>query len=155
MHKVSLIIASAALCWQVAASANDKQSDVERQTRFGPVVGIDDSAASGTYAWKGVPFAKAPVGDAALEGAGRPDSWKQAARRHSSSATPACSTGASTARRQQPLRPDHRHHAEPGRRQRRLPVPEHLDSGRHGTADPRGHDDRHDRATMTTRRRRR
>ena len=33
---------------------------------------------------------------------------------HSSSATPACSTAASTAPAQQPLRRDHRHHAEPG-----------------------------------------
>ena len=35
----------------------------QRQTAFGLVVGTDNSAASGTYAWKGVPYAKAPMGD--------------------------------------------------------------------------------------------
>ena len=35
----------------------------QRQTAFGTVVGTDNSATSGTYAWKGVPFAAAPVGD--------------------------------------------------------------------------------------------
>ena len=35
----------------------------QRQTVFGTVVGTDNSATSGTYAWKGVPFAAAPVGD--------------------------------------------------------------------------------------------
>jgi Carboxylesterase family len=37
------------------------QSPAERRTEFGIVVGTDDSATSGTYAWKGVPFAKPPV----------------------------------------------------------------------------------------------
>jgi hypothetical protein len=35
----------------------------QRQTTLGPVFGSDYSATSGTYAWKGIPFAKAPVGD--------------------------------------------------------------------------------------------
>jgi len=35
----------------------------ERTTSLGVVVGNDDSAKNGTYAWKGVPFAKPPVGD--------------------------------------------------------------------------------------------
>ena len=34
-------------------------------------------------------------------------------------------------RRQQPLRRDHRHHAQPGGRQRGLPLPQHLAPGRH------------------------
>jgi len=34
-----------------------------RTTSLGEVVGNDDSATSGTYAWKGIPFAKAPVGE--------------------------------------------------------------------------------------------
>jgi len=36
---------------------------MERPTTFGTVVGADDSAASGTFAWKGIPFAAPPVGD--------------------------------------------------------------------------------------------
>jgi carboxylesterase type B len=35
----------------------------QRQTAFGTVVGTDNSGTSGTYAWKGVPFAKPPVAD--------------------------------------------------------------------------------------------
>jgi para-nitrobenzyl esterase len=77
MHKVSLIIASAALCWQVVASAHDKQSDLERQTRFGKVVGVDDSTRSGTYAWKGIPFAKAPTGELRWRAPVDPDRWKK------------------------------------------------------------------------------
>jgi para-nitrobenzyl esterase len=77
MHKVSLMIASVALCWQIAASADDKQSDVERQTRFGKVVGIDDSRRSGTYAWKGIPFAKAPTGELRWKAPVDPDRWKK------------------------------------------------------------------------------
>ena len=36
---------------------------LQRTTTSGPVVGHDDSAANGTWAWKGVPYASAPVGD--------------------------------------------------------------------------------------------
>lgn len=35
----------------------------QRQTTLGMVVGSDHSATSGTYSWKGIPYAKAPVGD--------------------------------------------------------------------------------------------
>ncbi|HVQ06394.1 MAG TPA: tannase/feruloyl esterase family alpha/beta hydrolase [Burkholderiaceae bacterium] len=35
----------------------------QRQTAYGTVVGTDLSATSGTYAWKGVPYAKAPAGE--------------------------------------------------------------------------------------------
>ena len=34
-----------------------------RGTTYGWIQGNDDSAATGTYSWKGIPFAKAPVGD--------------------------------------------------------------------------------------------
>lgn len=33
-----------------------------RTTRYGEVEGVNDSARSGTYFWKGIPFAQAPVG---------------------------------------------------------------------------------------------
>lgn len=35
---------------------------LERATAFGPVVGTDEAAATGTYSWKGIPYAGAPVG---------------------------------------------------------------------------------------------
>ncbi|HYM24207.1 MAG TPA: carboxylesterase family protein [Vicinamibacterales bacterium] len=43
--------------------ASSARPPTERQTAFGAVIGIDNSATSKTYAWKGVPFAKPPVGD--------------------------------------------------------------------------------------------
>jgi len=75
MHKISLLIACAVFTWQTAA-AQGIQSTTERQTRFGPVVGTDDSASTGTYAWKGVPFAKPPVGDLRWKAPVDPDTWK-------------------------------------------------------------------------------
>jgi para-nitrobenzyl esterase len=50
-------------------------ASVVRATRFGPVVGIDDSRKSGTYAWKGVPFAKPPVGDLRWKAPQDPAPW--------------------------------------------------------------------------------
>ena len=74
MQRLSLLLAGAALAWQVSAPAQGAPSDVERQTRFGPVVGIEDTG-TGTYAWKGVPFAKAPVGDLRWKPPVDPDPW--------------------------------------------------------------------------------
>ena len=47
----------------------------QRQTTFGTVVGTDNSATSGTYAWKGVPFAAAPVGDLRWKPPVDPAAW--------------------------------------------------------------------------------
>jgi para-nitrobenzyl esterase len=61
-----------------ALSAHESErghSSVVRQTRFGPVVGVDDSRGSGTYAWKGVPFAKPPVGELRWKAPVDPDRW--------------------------------------------------------------------------------
>ena len=77
MRKVLLLVACAALAWQVSASAEDNHSSVKRETRFGKVVGIDDSVASGTFAWKGIPFAKAPAGDLRWKAPVNPDRWKK------------------------------------------------------------------------------
>lgn len=57
-----LAAACMALVLQLPAQAASERATVERQTRYGPVVGVDDSAVNGTYAWKGVPFARPPVG---------------------------------------------------------------------------------------------
>jgi len=46
-----------------ACGGADDPLPTVRSTKFGWIQGSDDSAANGTYAWKGVPFAKAPVGD--------------------------------------------------------------------------------------------
>ena len=49
-----------------------------RATQFGQVVGIDDSLGSGTYAWKGIPFAKAPVDTLRWKAPVDPDAWTTA-----------------------------------------------------------------------------
>jgi len=76
MGKLSLLLTCAALAWQGSAWADNDKSEVVRETRFGKIVGIDDSAGTGTYAWKGVPFAKPPVGDLRWKAPVDPDSWK-------------------------------------------------------------------------------
>lgn len=46
-----------------------------RETSFGVVEGNDDSVTSGTLSWKGVPFAKAPVGTLRWKAPVDPDNW--------------------------------------------------------------------------------
>jgi para-nitrobenzyl esterase len=81
MRKLPLLMVCAAVALHGAASAHDgqdRQANVERQTRFGKVVGVDDSDNSGTYAWKGIPFAKAPVGALRWKAPVDPDRWHKA-----------------------------------------------------------------------------
>ena len=75
--KFALLSACLSLLCHLGASAHEEGSDVRRETRFGPVVGVDDSAASGTLAWKGVPFAKPPVGALRWKAPADPDRWKR------------------------------------------------------------------------------
>ena len=75
------VAACIALLAQTPAAAHDDRdhddrSRIERHTRFGKVVGIDDSATNGTYAWKGVPFAKPPTGELRWRAPVDPDRWK-------------------------------------------------------------------------------
>lgn len=46
-----------------------------RDTRYGVVRGTDDSATIGTYAWKGVPYAKPPVGALRWQPPAEPAAW--------------------------------------------------------------------------------
>ena len=127
MTRTSWILAACiALVSHAGAWAASDRSTIERQTRFGTVVGVDDSATTGTYAWKGVPFAKPPIGALRWKAPVDPDAWKSpqadaAVRQRLRAVRPHLRPG-----RQQPLRLDHRHDAEPGGGQRGLPVPEHL-----------------------------
>ncbi len=74
--KLHLFLVACAACVIQATAVHGAQSDIERHTRFGPVVGVDDSATTGTYAWKGVPFAKPPVGELRWKAPVDPDHWK-------------------------------------------------------------------------------
>jgi len=50
-------------------------SPSQRSTHLGTVIGTDHSATSGTYSWKGIPFAKAPVGELRWKAPAEPDAW--------------------------------------------------------------------------------
>jgi len=69
---VSLLLAAALVT--SGCGGNDDDPTV-RSTAYGRVQGSDDSAKSGTYAWKGVPFAKAPTGALRWKAPADPDSW--------------------------------------------------------------------------------
>lgn len=47
----------------------------DRQTSYGPISGVDNSTTSGTLAWLGIPFAKAPVGSLRWKAPVAPDAW--------------------------------------------------------------------------------
>jgi len=49
-----------------------------RTTAYGLVQGVNDSASSGTYFWKGIPFAKPPVGSLRWMAPVEPDPWSGA-----------------------------------------------------------------------------
>ncbi|MFN4121362.1 carboxylesterase/lipase family protein [Acidovorax sp.] len=66
---LAAVLAGAAACGG-AGSAPEV-----RQTAYGTVRGVDDSGASGTYAWKGLPFAKPPVGDLRWQPPVDPAAW--------------------------------------------------------------------------------
>jgi para-nitrobenzyl esterase len=74
MTRTTSMLVACALWAAVPALA---AQPLERQTRHGPVVGVDDAAASGTHAWKGVPFAAAPVGALRWAAPVDPAPWKQ------------------------------------------------------------------------------
>jgi para-nitrobenzyl esterase len=75
-----LLAASAAVLFHAAAWSHDDSGDragVVRHTSFGPVVGTDDWKTTGTLSWKGVPFARPPVGELRWRAPVDPVAWKK------------------------------------------------------------------------------
>ena len=70
--QVLLVASCAALS---ACGGSDVPPPTQADTAFGQVQGVDDSARTGTYAWKGIPFAKAPVGALRWMAPVDPDPW--------------------------------------------------------------------------------
>jgi len=82
------LLASALLCGCAAIAPADGAGPLQRQTSFGPVIGRDDAAASGTWSWKGVPYAQPPVGALRWRAPQDPQPWSTA--RPATAFAPAC-----------------------------------------------------------------
>ncbi|HJV51483.1 MAG TPA: carboxylesterase family protein, partial [Noviherbaspirillum sp.] len=68
----SLLIAAGMLA---ACGGGGSSGPEVRSTVYGEVLGVDDGAGSGTYYWKGLPFAKAPTGTLRWKAPVEPDAW--------------------------------------------------------------------------------
>lgn len=62
-------------CGGTADAANAAQTPELRKTSLGIVQGSNDTSRNGTYAWKGLPYAKAPVGPLRWKAPVVPDAW--------------------------------------------------------------------------------
>lgn len=69
--------AVAGLSLMVAACGGSGDDPLRRKTHLGEVIGAED-ARSGTYAWKGIPFAKPPVGALRWRAPQEPEAWTTA-----------------------------------------------------------------------------
>ncbi len=83
MNKMRALFPAAALAAALALAAcgggsDDPARDVLKSTRYGEVQGINDAETNGTYAWKGIPFARPPVGELRWRAPVEPEPWKQA-----------------------------------------------------------------------------
>ena len=69
---VLLVAACAAI---TACGGNDPTPPTQVDISLGTIQGVDDSSRTGTYFWKGVPFAKAPVGALRWKAPVDADAW--------------------------------------------------------------------------------
>lgn len=70
------------------AATPPPQTDLQRDTAWGAVLGTDDSAARGVWSWKGVPYARPPVGELRWRAPQDPAPWD--APRAATAFAPAC-----------------------------------------------------------------
>jgi len=84
-------LAAAAIVLPVLAACGGSDNSTDptvRSTQFGQVSGVNDTGASGTLSWKGIPYAKAPVGALRWKAPADPDAWATA--KSTKSFAPAC-----------------------------------------------------------------
>ncbi len=83
-----LLLAGLAGCATTSGDAPVTQRVTQRNTTHGPVLGIDDAQATGTYQWKGLPFAAPPVGERRWRAPADPGAWRTV--RSAQAFAPAC-----------------------------------------------------------------
>ncbi|MCW5657658.1 MAG: carboxylesterase family protein [Burkholderiaceae bacterium] len=75
--------------WLVGCAAPpSSRPAMQRDTTWGPVIGSDDSGSHGTWSWKGVPYARPPVGALRWRAPQDPQAWT--APRDATAYAPAC-----------------------------------------------------------------
>jgi para-nitrobenzyl esterase len=77
-HRLGQLLPALLLAAGMAAlggCGGDDDPPTVRTTSLGALHGVDQSATSGTYAWKGVPYAKPPVGALRWKAPVDPDPW--------------------------------------------------------------------------------
>jgi para-nitrobenzyl esterase len=73
--RLSLAFTAAAALTIAACSSIGEPRPERRSTHLGVVVGSDDSGASGTLSWKGIPYAKPPIGPLRWRAPQEADAW--------------------------------------------------------------------------------
>lgn len=74
---VRWLLACSAIAPLLVSCGGTSDGPEVRDTIYGKVVGVDDAAGSGTYSWKGVPFAKPPTGALRWKSPVEPAPWAQ------------------------------------------------------------------------------
>ena len=87
-RRLGIVLASVSLSVCACIAAPD--SPARRTTSLGVVVGNDDAATSGTYAWKGVPYARPPVAALRWKAPAEADPWTSP--RPATEFAPACAS---------------------------------------------------------------
>src|SRR3982751_4797734 len=72
---LAVLLAGCAFLSGCGGGDDDPLPTTTRSTAFGTVQGTNDAAKNGTWSWKGVPFAKAPVGARRWKPPVDPDAW--------------------------------------------------------------------------------
>lgn len=75
IQKFGPILIVAACAANTACGGNDQTPPTQVDISLGTIQGVDDSARTGTYAWKGIPFAKPPVGALRWKAPVDADAW--------------------------------------------------------------------------------
>lgn len=84
----AIVLPMLAACGGSDDNDNHTADQTIRSTQFGQVAGVNDTGASGTLFWKGIPYAKAPVGALRWKAPADPEAWTTA--KSAKSFAPAC-----------------------------------------------------------------